>query len=137
MNEHGLLAAWLKIARADVGAGGLVELTGRDDPLLSWGDRKLADETKPVLAAKFVTSVKREGCPTRLLIVYRVDAVAPEGTDGVVESMLDRLEAITTQPLFFAEGVDTGTRSGIRRDGGELQPEGLRRIQDFTFDVTV
>lgn len=138
MNEDSILAAWLKICRADTGPGSLVALTGSADPMMVWGDRRLATVVTPIIVAQYVDSTDASGPPWRMQYLFRVGAQAPDGsTDGIVGTILDRLRVVTTHAAFFAEGIDLSVRPRTRRPSDDLVEGTDRKIQDYALTATV
>lgn len=135
--EARVLAAWLKICREDTGAGSLVALIGHAEPAVKYGTRRAAEDN--VIVLQFLDGDYMEGSPPRKELFFRATTKVPPGAaDSLDSALTDRLEAITTQPAFEAEGLDVSVKPGTRRNATELRADkGASTIQDFRLKVTI
>lgn len=129
MNESDVVLKAIELGKADVGAGGLVELTeNKPQPVITWGERNLFDP--PFVAVLDFTTDETGETPRTSDGFLQFDVAVPAGADyGLEDQILDRLYAILTTPAMLggaAPNVDCRIRFRNRRRLDPLE-EGLRR----------
>jgi len=134
-NEADVAAAWLAICAADTGAGSLVALTGRADPMRSWGDA--GDASLPVLALPVPLSAPTGRTPYTRSLTARPEVRATRESQKLAWQILDRLELITTWSAFDAQGLDIQVIPGVRAPEESGGPDGYRVIATYTLNLTV
>jgi len=123
-NENDLWNACVALAEADTGGGGLVALSGKSNPLVQWGDSGM--NSRPIVAGQLSPVRPRSPTGTHLNVSARFSAFVDGDDAGLETDLLDRLEAILTQPAFDAQGLDVAVVSRGRRDLAPLE-QGSRR----------
>jgi len=142
-NEHDVLLAIMNIGRADVGVGGLVDLTGKSVPIVKFADLARADaegdvpatHQPPVATIYFVISDRGEGTADMLVMDMQMDAYAKPASEGLEAQIIDRIEQILTGPNFTLQGLDVRVTQGIRRRLDELESGRVRLTEDFRLLV--
>lgn len=120
------------------GSTGIVGLTGKANPIVSWGDRGMND--RPVIAFHLPTASVRGGTKDALRYTAQFDIFVEGNSTGLEEQIADRIETVLTQPNLNstarASPVDVAPYLRARRELPELD-EGRNRIQleyDFWFN---
>lgn len=132
--EHDLLSVAMTLARNDVGAGGLVILTGQTVPMVRFFD--IGRMSLPITSVYTYGSRLAQGTPRSLFVDVSFDAWVEHGSEGLEFRLLDRLEEILTTPAFKAEGLDISAEVVRRYELVEMV-EGRRRAgMDMTVRLT-
>ena len=135
-SEFDLWAALVAIAEADTGAGGLVTLCRKPNPLVVWGDSGM--RKRPVITGLIVSAPRRSGTANGFRVRYQFDAHV-ERTDlaeGLASRILDRLEERVTQAALAAQGIDAAPTEKLRRDLPSLEEGGMRKAAEYEFLMT-
>lgn len=125
-NNHDLKLAMMEVARADTGAGGLADMTGKAVPLKR--DRSPDELDPPEMAVFVVDAATAAGAPETMAAVLQVDIAVPDGSEGLEERLADRLEEVMSQPALLAEGVDAALSGWRRRDLSDWEASGRRIV---------
>ena len=127
----------MDIGQADTGAGGLVLLTGRSDPIQRWADwAKIEDHPIPIVLITWFGNPGGSSAPSSLEGVMRFDCVGPDGTDGLEIDLVARCVALFDWNAFDGQGLDVSVREGSRRDTTELIRSGRRATLDLRMVLT-
>ena len=128
-NEADIRLALAEIVEADTGTGGLVTLTGKARPMVSWGDKGM--NSRPIITYYVPNSRRRHGTKDALVLDAQFDAHVDLSSTGLEEQLIDRLETIITHTNLSSTArtnpVDVAPYWGARRELPELD-EGRRRL---------
>lgn len=131
-NEQTLWTAIVSLVEADTGTGGLVELTARTNPLVEWSDIGL--NTRPITAGILLDITPRPPTAVPLTIRGRFSALVDASDAGIESDLLDRLEAVLTNPAFTSLGLDVAVYVRRRRDNSPLERGARRKDMDLDFE---
>ena len=112
-----LRGAFITIANADTGSGGLVPLSGSTNPLWYWGNHKneeLPVATFVIIAGEEGTSAAKNTATVRFIVWNQPASGATY--IAVAEDMRDRIKAIMTNTQLTAQGVDAAPMKPGYRD---------------------
>jgi hypothetical protein len=132
-NTSDIRAALGAIAAADNGAGGVVTLTGKSNPLVEWGDHGMND--RPISTWAWTGSRIRQGTKDGFVHGVQIDVWAEANSTGIEDTIADRWEEllIDTSTAWINQGLDVGCYLRSRRPIPELD-EGRRRSM-LEFDL--
>ncbi|MFA6044194.1 MAG: hypothetical protein WC718_04360 [Phycisphaerales bacterium] len=132
-NEWDVWAALFEVAKADTGAGGLVALSGKTDPLLRWGDRGM--NSLPVIVGFFPTGTPTKGPKDALVLGLQLDFYTETNSAGLAWDMADRMETVFTNTNMASTArtnpVDVIPYLRARRDMPELDEGRIRVTQEW------
>ncbi len=136
-SENDLYLAVMDIAQADIGAGGLVPLTGRSDPVQRWADwAKIENHPIPVVLITWFGQAGGTAVPSSLEGSMRFDCVAEDGANGLEFTLVERCANIINWTSLDGKGLDVSVREGSRRDTTELIRSGRRATLDLRMVLT-